>query len=383
MAAEDMRALRAQAITHTSLVGALCNLLLALGKLTAGYWGHSQALIADGVHSLSDLATDVLVWVAGRKANTAPDADHPYGHERYETLATLVLGVFLAAVGIGIGWDAIERVLHPEALLHPEPLALAAAAGSIVINELLFWYTLAHAKRVGSELLRANAWHHRSDAISSIVVLIGIGGTLLGLDYLDAVAAVLVALMILRIAWNLGHKAVRELVDTGLEPARVAAIKQAICTIAGVKSLHKLRTRTYGGRVSLDVHILVEPYLSVSEAHLISVHVEQQLKQGFDDVTDIVVHIDPEDDEQSIPTLNLPLRSAVVQRMNQLGTTIPAWPRLHRVVLHYLDGGVELELFLPLVFYTEDPAAALRLSAQIRATLTADPLFRQVWVYFG
>lgn len=374
---------RVSAIARTTLVAAISNSLLAVVKILCGWIGNSHALIADGVHSISDLATDLLVWLAGRKAGQAPDAEHPYGHQRFETVATFILGVFLAVVAFGLGWDAVERLFAPEQLLQPGWLALAAAAGSILVNEALFWYTLLWSKRVRSEMLRANAWHHRTDAISSIVVLIGILGTLAGLDYLDAVASVLVAVMIAKVAWDLGKDAVRELVDAGLEPQRVAEIRRAIEELADVRDLHMLRTRTHGGQASADVHVLVDPFISVSEGHMISVLVEQRLKARFDEVTEVIVHIDPEDDETRPVNTNLPLRATALQRLEQLCSGIPEFGKRRRVILHYLHGALEVEILLPLSVLNDAGQSADKLASRLRHAVTKDPDFRHALIYFG
>ncbi|MBK5971053.1 cation transporter [Thiorhodovibrio winogradskyi] len=371
------------AIARTSLVAAISNALLAVGKILCGWFGNSHALIADGVHSVSDLASDALVYFAGRHAGEAPDAEHPYGHQRFETVATLVLGFFLAAVALGIGWDAVERLFQPEQLLQPSWLALAAAGVSILVNEALFWYTLVYARRVRSDMLRANAWHHRSDAISSIVVLIGIAGTLAGLSYLDAIASVLVAVMIAKISWDLGKEAVGELVDAGLEPARVREIRQAIAGLADVRDLHMLRTRTHGGQASADVHILVDPYISVSEGHMITVLVEQRLKAGFDEINEVIVHIDPEDDEARPVRADLPLRAEALQKLEQLCAGIPQFAERRRVLLHYLHGALEVEILLPLGLSTDPGSEPEKLASHIRHAITKDPVFRHARVYFG
>ncbi|MBK1647480.1 cation diffusion facilitator family transporter [Rhabdochromatium marinum] len=374
---------RVQAIARTSLVSALCNTALAIIKILAGWLGNSHALIADGVHSVSDLASDLLVYIAGRHAGEAPDDRHPYGHQRFETVATLVLGLFLAAVALGIAWDGVERLFAPEQLLQPGWLALTAALGSILVNEGLFWYTLGYARRVRSDLLRANAWHHRSDAISSIVVLIGVAGTLAGLSYLDAVASVLVAVMIAKIAWDLGQGAVGELVDAGLEPARIEDIRRTITSLADVRDLHMLRTRTYGGQASADVHVLVDPYISVSEGHMISVLVERRLKAGFDEISEVIVHIDPEDDEERPVGANLPLRADALRTLQQLCAEIPEFAARRRVLLHYLHGALEVEILLPVELTRRAGTDAEKLASHIRHAVTRDPVFRQVRVYFG
>jgi cation diffusion facilitator family transporter len=373
---------RRQAITRTTIAGAVSNLALSALKISVGWFGHSHALIADGIHSLSDLATDVLVWFAGQHASRAPDDDHPYGHGRYETMATLALGLLLLLVAIGLGWDAAKRLFAPDDLMQPAWITLYAAALSILIKEWLYWYTRAYAIRVKSEMLRANAWHHRSDAISSVVVLVGVAGTLAGLPYLDAVAAFVVAIMIAKIAWDLGLDAVRELVDTGLEPERLAAVREAILKVGGVRDLHLLRTRTLGGTVASDVHVLVDPYISVSEGHLISVQVERELKRKIDEISDVTVHIDPEDDSFSSPTERLPSRREALGRLAALWSDVPDLAPRERVQLHYLDGRIEVEVFLP------GPTArqvesATALHERAAAALSEDPVFGTLRLYYG
>lgn len=374
---------RAAATSRTAIVGALMNVALSMIKVGAGLVGQSQALIADGIHSLSDLLSDVLVLLAGKHAVQGPDPDHPYGHGRYETVATLVLGFLLIAVALGIGWDAAHRLFSPEELLHPGPLALAAALISILIKEWLYWWTLAQAKRVRSDLLRANAWHHRSDAISSNVVLVGIAGTMAGLPYLDAIAAILVALMIAQIAWGLGWSAVAELVDTGLESDRVEAIRATIQSVGGVRDIHMLRTRRHGSDASADVHVLVDPAVSVSEGHMISLLVEQRLKREIDEITDVTVHIDPEDDDRVAPRTDLPLRAEVLARFASFWSGIPAATERQRVVLHYLSGRIDVEVYFPLetcLGRGNDPGQLRRLLTQ---ALQDAPEFRELRVYFG
>ncbi|PVV16745.1 MAG: cation transporter, partial [gamma proteobacterium symbiont of Ctena orbiculata] len=272
---------------RVAVVGALTNTVLAILKLLFGWLGHSQSLIADGVHSLSDLLTDALVLFSARHAQEAPDEEHPYGHGRFETIGTLVLGGFLLTVGLGIVWDAGERLFSPEQLLKPEPITLFVAAFSILANEGLFFYTRHFANRINSNLLRANAWHHRTDSVSSVVVLVGIGGTMLGLPYLDAIAAVLVGLMILKIGWDLGWTASQELADAGLEKESISEIRDVIGTISGVKSVHMLRTRKLGGHAMADVHVQVDPWLSVSEGHRIAEVVQYGLIDGVDVLEDV------------------------------------------------------------------------------------------------
>lgn len=374
---------RAKAVSRTAVVGGIANLILSLIKVVAGVVWQSQALVADGIHSLSDLLSDILVWFAGRHATQAPDQEHPYGHGRYETLATLILGVFLLLVAVGIGWDAADRLFSPSELLRPEPLAMAAAGASVLVKEWLYWWTLGYARRVRSDMLRANAWHHRSDAISSVVVLVGIGGTLAGLPYLDSVAAFIVAVMIAGIAWELGWGAIQELVDTGLEAERLAEVKDTIRAVGGVRDIHMLRTRKHGGQASADVHVLVDPRVSVSEGHMIAMLVEHRLKQQIDEISDVTVHIDPEDDEPAPSCAGLPLRADALARLGRLWNAVPEARGRRRTVLHYLNGLIDVEVYFPLDACAGDRLQAQQVRARLQSALKEDPVFNQVFVYFG
>lgn len=333
---------------RVNVVSVIVNLVLAVGKLVFGVIGHSQALIADGIHSFSDLATDALVLVATKYGSEKPDEDHPYGHARIETAATVGLALLLFVVAVGIIMDAAERLFDPEALLIPGWLALSAAGLSILANEGLFQYTMRIANRWRSGLLKANAWHHRSDAISSIVVMVGIAGSMAGLTYLDAIGAIAVAIMIAKISWDLAWPGLRQLVDTGLEPEKVSAIRKSIREVEGVEALHQLRTRRMGEDVLMDVHIVVSPRLSVSEGHQISERVRAHVIKELDDVMDVTVHIDPEDDAQDTPSLGLPPRRKILEQLENNWRSIEASQSIERVNLHYLDGKIYVELLLPL-----------------------------------
>jgi len=374
---------RAAATSRTAIGGAVANILLTIMKIAAGIAGHSQALVADGLHSLTDLLSDGLVLFVGRRAVQEPDGDHPYGHARYETVATLVLGFLLLFVALGIGWDAAHRLFAPEELLRPEFTALAATVISIVVKEWLYWWTMAYAKRVRSDLLQANAWHHRSDAISSVVVFVGIVGTMAGLPYLDAIAAVFVALMIAHIAWQLGWAAIRELVDTGLEPDRLTKVRDTIRSVGGVRDIHMLRTRRHGGDASADVHVLVDPMVSVSEGHMISLLVEQRLKQEIDEITDVTVHIDPEDDECTPPRNDLPLRPAVLARLDALWRGVPYAEKRERVVLHYLGGRIDVDVYFPIAACLSGASEPTQIRDELGAALADAPEIRNLRIYYG
>ncbi|MEW8027044.1 MAG: cation diffusion facilitator family transporter [Candidatus Thiodiazotropha sp.] len=367
---------------RVAVVGALTNTFLAIVKLLFGWLGHSQSLLADGVHSLSDLLTDALVLFAARHAKEAPDEEHPYGHGRFETIGTLVLGGFLIAVGVGIVWDAAERLFTPEQLLQPETFTLYVAAFSILANEGLFFYTRYFANQINSNLLRANAWHHRTDSVSSVVVLVGIGGTMLGLPYLDAIAAVLVGLMIIKIGWDLGWTASQELADASLEEESLSQIREVIGNISGVKSVHMLRTRKLGGHAMADVHVQVDPWVSVSEGHRIAEVVQYGLIDHVDVLEDVTVHIDPEDDEAGPSCAHLPLRSEAEAVLDRVCNGVSCYDRKARVVLHYLSGRIDIELYLPLHCFVSNQQAE-QLHSDYRAAIKGSEIFRDVHIWFG
>jgi len=369
---ESARTGRYRDTRRVTLVGAACNVVLAAGKLAVGLVAHSQALVADGIHSFSDLLSDGLVVFAARHADRAADQDHPYGHARFETIATVALGVFLVAVGIGIAVDAVDRLFHPGELARPGYAALVVAGLSVVAKEWLYHYTARVARRLRSVMLKANAWHHRSDAISSLVVIVGIAGTIAGLPYLDSVAAIVVAYMIAKIGWDLGWNSTRELVDTALDQERVREIRDEIRLVRGVRSVHDLRTRRMGSDALVDVHVQVDPRLSVSEGHLISELVHQRLVKRVPEVTDVLVHIDPEDDETWHPGVHLPLRAELMDDMQGRWRDIPGAERIEEVTLHYLDGRIRMELVLPLDILS-DIGQARELARRIRAAALAHP----------
>ena len=345
---------RHQAINQVTLWGVFVNLVLSATKLAGGFFGQSQALIADGLHSLSDLASDAMVFIAAKHASEDADEEHPYGHARFETITTVALAVLLVIVGIGIAYDAVVSLVADEVIAKPNLYTLWIAALSILSNEGLYHYTKAVGNRIRSNLLLANAWHHRSDAISSVVVLVGIAGTQLNMPKLDAYAAIVVAIMIARIGFKLGYDSIQELVDASLEPELVNDIRQKILSHEGVRELHMLRTRRLGHNAHVDVHILVAPKLSVSEGHHISETVEKMLKDSFDAINDVTVHIDPEDDEQVASSIHLPLRSELMSALRDEWSSIPELDAIDDITLHYLTGRISVEASMPLE-KVEDP----------------------------
>lgn len=357
--------LRFGAIRHVTVVGAVVNAVLTVIKLGFGYFAHSQALIADGLHSLSDLTSDFLLLFAAHHATRDADEDHPYGHGRIETVFGILQGSILGAFALGIGYDAGQRLFEPERLLQPAPIALIVAAISVLTKEALYRYTIRAARRLRSNMLRGNAWDHRSDAISSVIVIVGVAGTLAGLPYLDALAAVGVALMILKVSLGLIWQSLRELIDTALDAREVARIRGKILQVGGVRRMHMLRTRKSGGDALVDVHIQVDPTLSVSEGHQIGEKVRGDLITEIEEVADVTVHIDPEDDESSSPCDHLPLRDELLPALRQQWHALPAAAEIEDVTLHYLDGAIQVEVVLPLE-WAPDRAAAQALAAEFK-----------------
>ena len=255
---------RYREVRKVTLIGSVVDLLLGVAKILVGWLAHSQALIADGLHSLSDLATDFIVLYAAKHSHREADEDHPYGHGRIETLATVGLGIALTAVALGIGYDAVRRLNEPELLLNPGMVALGVAIVSVISKEAIYQYTRNAARRLRSNMLMANAWHSRSDAISSIVVVIGVAGAMMGHAYLDSVAAIAVAVMIAKIGFDLVRDSSKELIDTALEPEVTEAIRSEVFNVDGVRALHMLRSRRSGGDALVDLHLQVDPRISVS-----------------------------------------------------------------------------------------------------------------------
>ena len=370
-------------VRRVTLIGSAVDLMLGVTKIAGGWLSHSQALIADGVHSLSDLATDVLVLYAVKHAHEEADEDHPYGHARIETAATAGLGVALIFVSIGIVYDSVSALLHSEALVVPEAWAMALAAISVVSKEAVYHYSMRYARRLNSDLLRANAWHSRSDAISSVVVIIGVGGALLGYTYLDVVAALLVAIMIGKIGFDVAKSSVSELIDTGLDADQLDDIRDTIQSVYGVENLHLLRTRRMAGRVLVDVHlILSDPRVSVSEGHQISETVRSVLMGRSERIADVTVHIDPEDDEHAAPGKHLGLRDQVLGRLQARWQHLPAAQQIRRVDLHYLNGRIHVEVELPLALGA-DPSQAAGHSTAFNEAARGEPDIAGVRVLYS
>ncbi len=331
-----------------TIVGALANIVLAVGKILFGWMGHSSALIADGVHSFSDLLTDLLVILAAKFAHQEADSDHPYGHERIETAAAVGLAMLLLVVGLAIIYNAAVELINHHFGHRPNVYVLWVAIFSIVVNEAIYHYTKRVAKRIKSDILFANALHSRSDAASSLVVLIGVGGALLGLPWLDGIAAIIVGLLIVKMGGVIAWQNLGELVDTGVAVKILEQINALITEIPGVDAIHQLRTRKMAGKILVYLHIIVPPKVSVSEGHHIGEQVLLTLYKNVEDMHDVTVHVDSEDDELYSHSAKLPIRQILVPQLEQAWLDLPGGNKLTNIQLHYLAGKIEVEVELPL-----------------------------------
>lgn len=367
---------RYAAAQRSTWVSIVINVGLTIVQLVGGFLAHSQALMADGLHSLSDLLSDVLVLYANRRGNMHADANHPYGHARVETAATLILGTFLAVIGAILLVAAATRLQQPELMLAVNPWALAIAAIALIAKEGMFRYMLAVAKRVRSQMLVANAWHARSDAASSLVVIVGVAGNLMGYTFFDLLAAAVVGVMIAHMGGKLALEAMAELIDTGLDPKEVEAIRQTLLKTHGVRGLHELRTRKMADNALVDAHILVDPKISVSEGHYIAESARYAVLNNHH-VMDVMVHIDPEDDMMAKPNAHLPSRPVLMERLVELlgGYDVSKC----RIVFHYLEGKVDAEICVPAGAVGCDDAE--KLQASCNAAIRTDPIFRAIYVH--
>ncbi len=268
------------------------NLVLTVTQIAVGLMAKSQGLVADGIHSLSDLVADFVVLLASHHSKKGADLDHPYGHQRFETAASLVLGALLLAVGVGMLWSAFRKLEEPALVPQVHIIALWVAGGALIAKELLFRYMLAAAKRVKSSMLVANAWHARSDAASSLVVGIGIVGNLAGYPILDPIAALIVGFMVARMGWSFGWDALHDLMDRAVDEAEVEAIRRTLIETPGVSNVHDVRTRKMVDMIVVDAHLEVDASISVEAGHDIAVSARQRVLQRHR-VLNLMTHVDP------------------------------------------------------------------------------------------
>jgi cation diffusion facilitator family transporter len=283
---------RAAAASRSTWVSVFVNIALSCTQVAIGVLAKSQGLIADGIHSLSDLIADFIVLFASHHGAKDPDADHPYGHQRFENAASLVVGMLLLAVGVAMVWSAIGKLENPENIPMVHAVALAVAAAALVSKEILFRYMLKIAKQVKSSMLVANAWHARSDAASSLVVGIGIAGNLAGYPLLDPIAALIVGLMIAKMGWGFSREALHELTDRGVDEQELKAIIRTLKETPGVMDVHDVRTRKMGDMIVVDAHIVVDATLPVEIGHDIAVAARRNVMARHR-VLSVMTHVDP------------------------------------------------------------------------------------------
>ena len=277
---------------RTTWVSVVVNLILTALQVVVGFFAHSQALIADGIHSLSDLVADFVVLLASRHSRKGPDADHHYGHHRYEAAASVVLGLLLLSVGVGMLWSAVGKLSTPEAIPAVKPIALYVALFTLLSKELLFRYMLKAAERVRSSMLVANAWHARSDAASSLVVALGIVGNLMGYPLLDPVAALIVGFMVGKMGWEFAWNALSDLMDRSATQEQIDQIHTLLRETPGIAGVHDLRTRKMGDMIVVDAHLEVDGTLTVREGHDIALAARERVMVALP-VLNVMTHIDP------------------------------------------------------------------------------------------
>lgn len=364
-----------KAASRVTIIGMILDAVLGIIKVISGALFHSQALIVDGIHSFSDVASDLVVLAVMKLSRQAPDENHPYGHQRIETFGTLVLGSILIAVGAALAWENTLRLLEGGIETVPGWPVLVAAAVSVASKEWIYRYTRHVGQKIRSDLIIANAWHSRTDAFSSVVVLVSTAGAMLGLVWLDVLAAVVIAVIIIHIGWTFTWDSVKELVDTGLSHEDTEMLKSIARDTDGVRNVHELRSRRMGHDILLDIHLVVPPDISVSEGHQIGMQVVSGMREALDNIRDINFHIDAENDEnQPLTSERLPsredIRAILARHLGDL-------PHHSRLRLHYLKNKVHLELFL------ESPEPATPFTADnIRQQLADYPWFGsiRVWV---
>lgn len=282
-------------IRKLSLVGIIGNVFLSAFKFIAGIMGNSSAMVSDAVHSLSDVFATFIAFLGVRFGRREADASHPYGHERIESLAAIVLGLILLVTGVGIGWVGLEKILagNYESLPIPGMIALVAAIVSIAVKEGMFWYTRHWARVIRSSAFEADAWHHRSDAMSSIGALVGVGGSMLGYPVLDPIASVVICLFILKQGISIIYDALKKMLDTSCGEQFEEEVRQFVDAENQVGHIDMLRTRMFGDKVYIDMEIAIDGSMQLTDAHAIAERVHDDIEHAFPEVKHVMIHVNP------------------------------------------------------------------------------------------
>ncbi|ARC84288.1 cation diffusion facilitator transporter family protein [Clostridium argentinense CDC 2741] len=279
--------------TKVSIITVIINTVLAIFKVIAGIVGKSSAMIADGIHTFSDIATTVVVIIGLKISNKDADEKHPYGHEKFEPEISKIVSLLLAGTGVFLAYNAIQILLSGN-LDTPKPIALYAALTSIAVKEAMYWYTIITARKVKSIAMEADAWHHRSDAISSVGTLIGIAGARMGFKFLDPVAGIIVSLILIKVGVEFYLKATDQLVDQSADDKVIEQIKEVATSIEGVKKIHDLKTRKFGNKIYVDIEIQVDKRITVEEGHHIADLVHDSIEETIEDVKHCMIHVEPD-----------------------------------------------------------------------------------------
>lgn len=282
-------------VKNLSVVGIGGNIILTTFKFFAGIVGNSTAMLSDAVHSLSDVVATLIAYIGVRMSMRAEDKTHPYGHERLECVASLMLGVILVVTGFAIGWTGIEKILagNHESIEVPGMIALVAAVVSIVVKEAMYWYTRHYAKILNSSAFMADAWHHRSDALSSVGALLGIGAAMMGFPVADPIASVIICLFIMKVAYDVLKDALDKMVDTPCNEETEQLIAETITSQEGVIHLDRLQTRQFGNRIYVDAEIAVDGNMPLRDAHAIAHKAHDKVEKKFPNVKHIMIHVNP------------------------------------------------------------------------------------------
>ncbi|MGP4845939.1 cation diffusion facilitator family transporter [Marinobacter sp. 1Y8] len=368
------------AASRVTLIGMLLDALLGGFKCIVGVAFHSQALIVDGIHSFSDVLSDLVVLAIVRASRQAPDRDHPYGHQRFETMGTMFLGSILIALSGALIWDSLDKLIfRPTELMTPEWPVLVIAALSVLGKEWIYRYTRKIGEHIRSDLIIANAWHSRTDAFSSIIVLVAVAGAMLGFPWLDSAAAIIVALIVGHVGWQLAWSSVKELVDTALDRETTEKVLAIARKTPGVRNVHDLRSRRMGSDVLLDLHLQVSPVISVSEGHEIGVNVTSSIRSDYPQIRDVTFHIDAENDAEAEPVESrLPARHDVINALSEAWAGLVLPETLNNIRLHYLGAHVSVELFI----HNDDSACQGLTTEKLKARANALPWLGDVRLWF-
>lgn len=351
----------------TTIASVVVNSILSVVKTAAGFATGSTALIADGIHSLADLISDVFTYALIRIAGQEPDEDHPYGHGKFETFGTMFLAIFLAGVSVAIGVEAFDAIQNSEHQKKLTPIALGAAIFSILANEGLYHFCAYKGRQVNSSIIIANAWHHRTDSISSVAALIGIGLNMYGFLMADAIAALFVTAFLLKISYKIGRSAFDELVDASVDEETLDKIRESVLSNSGVLNFHQLRARSLGGQVFVDVHADVPTTISVSEGHAIAHSVEESIFNDINHVADVTVHVDPKGAKQSALPKEL-CRKNLEPLLKEIVKNHKSEIEIDHLLIHVLEDGFYADIRLKKVKLTDEDVIALKKALESHET---------------